>query len=303
MSAKFPLAGAIKKNLQSTQREKDSLRAVLNQGKQNSHPIASTDSSASIRGINTSARTPLKHLASRAGDGARLSGSRRSGNSRVHARSTSLFVILRVGLTSSLGNSLSILLVLVNSPVEDVIILEALADKEITEDLAEIAVVGLVVEAQRSSVVEVDGELVGESAAKDLSRGGHLLLHNTIVLLLLSGSLKALPRKRAAAEVEHNVAQRLHVVTARLLDTKMGVDGGITGSASQVLVLSVGDVEMGLGITVLLGKTKIDNVDLISALTDAHEEVVGLDISVNEGFSVNVLNTRNELISKEKDRL
>lgn len=271
--------------------------------KRNSHPIASTDGAAGIGGINASARTSLKHLASRAGDGARLGGGRRSGNSGVHARSTSLFVILRVGLTSSLGNSLSILLVLVDSPVEDVIILEALANKEITEDLAEIAVVGFVVEAQRSSVVEIDGELVGESAAKDLSRGGHLLLHNTIVLLLLSGSLKTLPRKRAAAEVEHNIAQRLHVVTARLLDTKMGVDGGITGSTSQVLVLSVGDVEVGLGITVLLGKTKIDNVDLVSALTDTHEEIVGLDISVDKGFGVDVLNTRNELISQEKDGL
>lgn len=271
--------------------------------KKNSHPIASTDSAAGIRGVNASARASLKHLAARAGDGARLGSSRRSGNSRVHARSTGLLIILRVGLTSSLGNGLGVLLVLVNSPVEDVIVLETLADEEITEDLAEIAVVGLVVEAQRSSVVEVDGELVGESAAKNLGGSSHLLLHDTIILLLLSSSLQTLPRERTTAEVEHNITQRLHVVTTRLLNTKMGVDGGITGSASQVLVLSVWDVEVGLGITVLLGKTKIDNVDLVSTLPNAHKEVVGLDISVNERLGVDVLNTRNELISKEKDSL
>lgn len=86
-------------------------------------------------------------------------------------------------------------------------------------------------------------------------------------------------------------------------DTKMGVDRSITGSTSQVLVLSVWDVEMGLGVTVLLGQTKIDNVDLVATLSDAHEEVVGLDITVDEGLGVNVLDTRDELVGKEQDGL
>ena len=71
----------------------------------------------------------------------------------------------------------------------------------------------------------------------------------------------------------------------------MGVDGGVTSSTSEVLVLPVGDVKMGLGVTVFLGKTKVNDVDLIAALADAHEEVVGLDVAVDEVAGVDVLDT------------
>jgi hypothetical protein len=70
----------------------------------------------------------------------------------------------------------------------------------------------------------------------------------------------------------------------------MGVDRGITSSTSQVLVLPIRDVEVSLGVTVLLGETEIDNVDLVATLADAHEEVVRLDITVDEGLGVDVLN-------------
>lgn len=185
-------------------------------------------------------------------------------------------------VASGLSDGLGVLLVLVDSPVEDVVVLEALANEEITEDLAEVRVVGLVVETKRTSVVEVDGKLVGEATAENLGGGRHLLLHDTVVLLLLGSGLQSLPWERATAEVEHDVSERLHVVTARLLDTQVGVDTGITGGTSKVLVLSVWDVEVCLGVTVLLGETEIDDVDLVSTLADAHEEVVGLDITVDE---------------------
>lgn len=83
----------------------------------------------------------------------------------------------------------------------------------------------------------------------------------------------------------------------------MGVDRSITGSTRQVLVLSVWDVEMGLWVTVLLGQTKIDHVDLVATLSDAHEEVVRLDITVDERLGVDVLDTRDELIGEEQDGL
>ena len=60
---------------------------------------------------------------------------------------------------------------------------------------------------------------------------------------------------------------------------------------------------MGLGVTVLLSQTEINNVDLVAALADTHEEVVRLDITVDEGLGVNVLNARDQLISEEKDGL
>lgn len=63
----------------------------------------------------------------------------------------------------SLG--LDALLVFENSPIEDVVVLEALADEEIAEELAEVAVVGLVIEAQRAHIVEVRRKLLRESLA------------------------------------------------------------------------------------------------------------------------------------------
>ena len=83
----------------------------------------------------------------------------------------------------------------------------------------------------------------------------------------------------------------------------MGVDGSVPSSTSQVLVLPVWNVEMSLGVSVLLGETEINDIDLVTSLSDTHEEIVGLDISVNKVSRVNVLDSRNELIGEEKDSL
>ena len=60
---------------------------------------------------------------------------------------------------------------------------------------------------------------------------------------------------------------------------------------------------MRLGVTVLLGNTEINHVDLVSALSNAHQEVVGLDITVDEGLGVDVLDTRNQLVGQKQDSL
>ena len=86
-------------------------------------------------------------------------------------------------------------------------------------------------------------------------------------------------------------------------DTQVGVDAGIAGGTSQVLVLSVWDVEVRLGSAVLLGETKIDHINLVAALADAHEEVVRLDITVDERLGMDVLNAGDELIGQEEHGL
>ena len=83
----------------------------------------------------------------------------------------------------------------------------------------------------------------------------------------------------------------------------MGVDASITCSARQVLVLTVWDVEVRLRVTVLLSKTKVNNVDLVTPLSNAHQEVVRLDVAVDEGLGVDVLDTGNELIGQQQDCL
>ena len=226
-----------------------------------------------------------------------------TGGTHGVARTDALTTLLLILLVGGIHNHGGILLVLVDGPVEDVVILEGLADEQVPEDLPQVRVIRLVVETQRAGVVQVDGELVGESPAQNLGGGGHLLLHDTVVLLLLGGRLQALPGQGTTAEVEHNVTKGLHIVTAGLFDTKVGVDTGVTGSSGKVLVLTVGDVEVSLGVTVFLGKTKVNNVDLVSTLANAHQEVVGLDITVDEGFGMDVLDAGYKLVGQQQDGL
>jgi hypothetical protein len=54
-----------------------------------------------------------------------------------------------------------VLLVLVDVPVQDVVVLERLADEKVMEDLAQLREVGLVIETQLAAVVQVDDKLVG----------------------------------------------------------------------------------------------------------------------------------------------
>ncbi len=112
--------------------------------------------------------------------------------------STSAWLLLVLGgvlVASSLSNGLGVLLILVDGPVKDVIILEGFSDEKVTEDLSQIGVVWLVIEAEGAGVVEIDGELIREPTAENLRWGCHLLLHDSVVLLLLGGSLEPLPWK------------------------------------------------------------------------------------------------------------
>lgn len=78
----------------------------------------------------------------------------------------------------------------------------------------------------------------------------------------------------------------------------MGVNGCITGSSRQVLVLTVWNVEVSLRVTVFLCQSKVDDIDLVSTLANSHQEVVRLDITMDERLGMDVLDTGNELVSE-----
>ena len=78
----------------------------------------------------------------------------------------------------------------------------------------------------------------------------------------------------------------------------MSVDGCITGSPRQVLVLTVWNVKVRLWVTVFLCQSEVDDIDLISTLPNPHQKVVRLDITMDERFGVNVFDTGNELIGE-----
>src|SRR5579862_8037276 len=88
-----------------------------------------------------------------------------------------------------------------------------------------------------------------------------------------------------------------------LTDAQVRVDAGITSSSSQVLVFSIGNMEVSLWVAVLLSQAKVDYVDLITTLADSHQEVVWFDVAMDKGFGVDVFNTRDELVGKEEDCL
>ena len=68
----------------------------------------------------------------------------------------------------------------------------------------------------------------------------------------------------------------------------MSVDGSVASGTRQILVLPVGNVQVSLRVTVLLGETEVDDIDLIATLADAHQEIVGLDITVDEVAGVDI---------------
>merc|ERR1712216_41660 len=179
---------------------------------------------------------------------------------------------------------LDALLVFQDGPVENVVVLEPLADEKVAEELAEVAIVRLVIKAQRANVVEVRGEFLGKPLAQLLDRSAHLLLRNFLILLLLVCCPQSLPRQTAPVEVHKNIPQRLEVIAAALLDPQMRVDACITRGASQVLVLPIRYMLVGLGVAVLLRQAEVDDVDLVGLLAETHEEIVGLDVSVNEAL-------------------
>ena len=182
-----------------------------------------------------------------------------------------------------------------------VVVLEL--DAEVLEQLGEVQVVRALVELEVLAVVEVLLELDGEALAQHLRGDAELLLEDAVVLLLLGGGLEALPWQRPLAEVHEDVPEGLQVVAAALLDAQVRVDGGVARGARQGLVLAVGDVAVRIEVAVLLGEAEVDDVDRGPAAAGAHEEIVGLDVAVDEGAAVDVLDAADHLQREHDDCL
>lgn len=73
----------------------------------------------------------------------------------------------------------------------------------------------------------------------------------------------------------------------------MCVDTHISGSSTQTLALTVRNMLLGLGITVLLGHAKVDHVHQIGVfgVGPSNQKVVGLNISVDQVLLVDSLDS------------
>jgi hypothetical protein len=139
--------------------------------------------------------------------------------------------------------------------------------------------------------------------AEEVDRRRHLLLHDLLLLLLLRDRAEALPGERAAEEVHEDVAEGLEVVAARLLDAEVVVDGRVARRAREVLVLALHDVHVSLRVALALREAEVDDVDDVRAAAEPHEEVIGLDVAVDEGLGVDVLDAEERLVRDREHRL
>ena len=102
-----------------------------------------------------------------------------------------------------------------------------------------------------------------------------------------------MPWKSTTKEIYQDIRNRFEIVTAGLLYAQVGVDRHVSGSAGEILVLPVGDMEVSFGVAEFLCEAKINYIDLVSARAKAHQEVVWFDIAMNEVARVDIFDARN----------
>lgn len=90
------------------------------------------------------------------------------------------------------------------------------------------------------------------------------------------------------------MTQSLEVISSRLFSSKMRVDAHIACRARQRLSLPVRDMLLRLGISVLLGHPKVNDMNHIGrfCVRAANEEIVRLDVPVDEILFVDGLDSR-----------
>ena len=110
------------------------------------------------------------------------------------------------------------------------------------EQANDVAVVGVLGEAQTSAVVHELSEFIGLVFAQVIDGGLLLFLLNGSVLFGLGSSWKSLPRQRAFKEIEDDVSDSFKIISSRLLIAQMSVQTGISGGTGQVLSISEWDV-------------------------------------------------------------
>ena len=87
-----------------------------------------------------------------------------------------------------------------------------------------------------------------------------------------------------------------------LLDTQVSIDRSVPGSACQVLALSVWNV-LSVSLDVPLGKSEVENEDLVAGFVQTDAEVIGLDVAVDEVSVVDVLDSLDHLVDQHEDGL
>lgn len=180
---------------------------------------------------------------------------------------------------------------LFDHPVEDEVVFVSHPVKEVFEEFAQVTDVRLLFELETATVVQVNSELVRQILCQHLDGRGQLLVPNFFILLLLSSGGKSLPRKAAFVEVHEDEAERLKIISTGLLDSQVGVDGGIAGCSRQIFAITVRDVLTRLRVAEALGEAEVDDIDVVLLLSNADQEVVWLDVTMQKVARVDEFNS------------
>lgn len=78
---------------------------------------------------------------------------------------------------------------------------------------------------------------------------------------------------------------------AGLTNAQMSINTSIPSSPRQVLILSIRNMQVGLWVSILFRQSEINHVHLVPSLANSHQEIVGLDVSVDKVSRVDVFDS------------
>lgn len=91
------------------------------------------------------------------------------------------------------------------------------------------------------------------------------------------------------------MANRFEAVSSGLLVTNVSVQGGVSSCSCEIFTVFERYVLSVAGL-VALSQTKINNVDgVFGSFRSSSHEIIGLDVSVDDSFFVNYLNSLEHL--------
>mmetsp|Transcript_70193 Transcript_70193/g.137868 ORF Transcript_70193/g.137868 Transcript_70193/m.137868 type:complete len:128 (+) Transcript_70193:502-885(+) len=107
----------------------------------------------------------------------------------------------------------------------------------------------------------------------------------------------------SSRKVQERVREGLEVVSPALLDAHVCVDARVPSGAGQWRSLRIHIVHQSLLVPVALGKPEINDVHDTGLVAEAHDEVVGLDVSVDQAPGVAPLQPVEHLIPEHQHGL
>ena len=129
------------------------------------------------------------------------------------------------------------------NPVELLVLqVQPLLLRQLVQHLLQVLIIRLFFEIEVPAVLQVEEQLSRAALAQVFEGDGHLGLLDAPVLLRLAERRKILPRKLPFEEIEHDEANSFQVIAPGELLPEVGVDAGVTGSASETFVVAVGYV-------------------------------------------------------------